>query len=128
MDLRDQATRPAPKALTIASSLDRVGAQEAGQVAAVCLPRLSVEAGRIGLGAGGGGVVGGRQMVDQLLSVLQEALPGVETGADHRDRPQAFIGRVVKDGQRQLLQQLWGQVPAVGHVVLPVLVARPRRR
>jgi hypothetical protein len=31
---------------------------------------LSVEAGRIGFGAGGGGVVGGRQMVDQLLSVL----------------------------------------------------------
>ena len=34
---------------------------------------LSVEAGRIGLRAGGGGVVGGTQMVDQLLPVLQEA-------------------------------------------------------
>jgi hypothetical protein len=89
---------------------------------------LSVEAGRIGLGAGGGSVVGGTQMVDQLLPILQEALPGVELGADHLDRPQAFIGCVVKDGQRQLLQQLWRQVPVVGHVVLAVLVARPRRR
>jgi hypothetical protein len=89
---------------------------------------LAVEAGRIGLGAGGGGVVGGTQLVDQLLPVLQEALPGVERGADQLDRPQAVIGRVVKDGQCQLLQQIWGQVPVVGQVVLPVVVARPRRR
>jgi hypothetical protein len=69
------------------------------------LPMLSVEAGRIGLRAGGGGVVGGTQMVDQLLPVL-----------------------VVKEGQRQLLQQIWRQVPVVGQVVLPVVVTRPRRR
>jgi hypothetical protein len=58
--------------------------------------------------------VGGRQMVDQLLPALQEAIPGVETGADHRDRPQAVIGRVVKDGQRQLLQQIWGRCQSSG--------------
>jgi hypothetical protein len=49
--------------------------------------------------------VGGTQMVDQLLPVL-----------------------VVKEGQRQLLQQIWRQVPVVGQVVLPVVVTRPRRR
>jgi hypothetical protein len=40
-------------------------------------------------------------MVDQLLLALQEALPGVEIGADHLDRRQAFIDRVVTDGQRR---------------------------
>jgi hypothetical protein len=89
---------------------------------------LSVAAGRIGLRGSGGGVEGSRQMVDQLLPVLQEALPGVELGADYLNRPQAFIGCVVKDGQGQLLQQIWGQVPVVGQVVLLVVVARPRRR
>jgi hypothetical protein len=34
---------------------------------------------------------------------------------------------VVNDGQGQLLQQ-GGQVPVVGHLVFPVVVARPRRR
>jgi hypothetical protein len=58
---------------------------------------LSAAAGRIGLCACGAGVVGGTQMVDQLLPI-QEALLGVELGADHRDRPQAFLGRVVNDG------------------------------
>jgi len=35
---------------------------------------------------------------------------------------------VVKDGLRQLLQQIWGQVPVIGHVVLPDMIARPRQR
>jgi hypothetical protein len=33
---------------------------------------LAVEAGRIGLNAGGGGVVGGTQMVDQLLPACRK--------------------------------------------------------
>ena len=79
------------------------------------LPMLLVEAGRVGLRAGGGGVVGGTQMVDQLLPVLEEALPGVElVGADHLDHPQGYIGRVVKDGQCQLLQQIWGRCQSSG--------------
>jgi hypothetical protein len=39
---------------------------------------------------------------------------GVELGADHFDHPQAFIGRVVKDGQRQLRQQIWGSCQSSG--------------
>lgn len=46
-----------------ASHLDRVGAQEGRQVAAVGLPVPSVEAGRIGLGVGATGLVGGDEMV-----------------------------------------------------------------
>jgi hypothetical protein len=77
-----------------ASILDRVGAQEARQVAAVRLPMLSVGAGRIGLRADGAA----RTWSTSSCRSLQEAIPGVELGADHRDRPQAFLGRVVNDG------------------------------
>jgi hypothetical protein len=67
--LADEATRAGEGTLTVSVNPGSMGAQEARQVAAVRLPMVSVEAGRIGLGAGGG-VVGGRQLVDQLLPVL----------------------------------------------------------
>src|SRR5215218_7522360 len=63
------------------SHLDRVGGEEAGQVAAVGLPVLAVEAGRIGLQTRRAGMVGGEEMVPQLPTVLQEDLPGVQVGA-----------------------------------------------
>jgi hypothetical protein len=63
-------------------------------------------------------VVGATQMVHQLRPVLQERLPAVQLGTDRLDHPQACIGRTVKDGQRQLLAQLWGHAPVVGHTLL----------
>ena len=63
--------RPAPKALTVASNLDRVGAQEARLARSLpcacqcCRLRLAGSA-----SCRRGGVVGGTQMVDQLLPVL----------------------------------------------------------
>jgi hypothetical protein len=65
--------------------------------------------------------VGGTQMVDQLLAVLQEHLPGVQVGADRLDHPQARIGRMVKDSQRELLQQVWGMALSPGTCALPVV-------
>src|SRR4029453_16879069 len=58
--------------------------------------------------------MGATQMVNQFMPVLQEGLPGVEVGADRLDPPQTLLGRVVKDGQGQLLQQCWGQAPVLG--------------
>jgi hypothetical protein len=49
-------------------------------------------AGSASVQAGGAGVVGGTQMVNQLVPVLQEGLPGVQVGADRRDHPKAFLG------------------------------------
>jgi hypothetical protein len=85
-----------------------VGGQEACQVIAVCLPVLSVEADRVGVQVGRAGVVADEEMVEQLLSVLEEGLPRVQIGADALDGSQAFIGRAVKDGQRELVEQVWG--------------------
>ena len=63
-------------------------------------------------------MVGGPQMVDQLLPVLQERLPGVQLAADRLDHPQARVGRIIKDGQHQLLAKVWGHAHAVAHLVL----------
>ena len=50
-----------------------------------------------------------------LLGVDADPGPGVElVGADHLDHPQGYIGRVVKNGQCQLLQQIWGRCQSSG--------------
>jgi hypothetical protein len=100
------------------SCLDRVGGQEARQVIAVCLPVPSVEADRVGVQVGRAGVVVDEEMVEQLLPVLEKGLPGVQIRADALDGSQAFIDRAVKDGQRELVEQVWGHGPFVGHMVL----------
>ena len=48
------------------------------------------------------------EMVEQLLAVLEKGLPGVQIGADALDGSQAFIDRAVKDGQRELVEEVWG--------------------
>jgi hypothetical protein len=90
------------------SCLDRVGGQEACQVTAVCLPVPSVEADRVGVQVGQVSVVVDEEMVEQLLPVLEKGLPGVQIGADALDDSQAFVDRAVKDGQRELVEQVWG--------------------
>ena len=74
-DRYDSSSRDRP----IVSSLDRVGVQEAGQVAAVGVPVLAVEAGRINLQTRRAGLVDGEEFVPQLLSVrsaVEPAEPG----------------------------------------------------
>jgi hypothetical protein len=73
----------------------------------------SVEADRVAVPIGRPGVVVDEEMVEQLLSVLEKSLPGVQIGAEDLDGPQAFIDRAVKDGQRELVKQLWGNGPVV---------------
>jgi len=48
------------------------------------------------------------EMVEQLLPVLEKGLPGIQIGAEALDGSQAFIDRAVKDGQRELVEQVWG--------------------
>src|SRR5215217_2678086 len=98
--------------------MDWVGGQEACQVIAVCLPVPSVEADRVGVQVGQAGTVVDEEMVEQLLPVLEKGLPGVQIGADALDSSQAFVDRAVKDGQRELVEQLWGHGPFVGRMVL----------
>jgi hypothetical protein len=81
-----------PEGLDRSVNLDRVGAQEARQVAAVRLPMLSVEAGRIGFGAGGASLWAARRWSTSSCRSCRKLSPGVELGADHLDHPQAFIG------------------------------------
>jgi hypothetical protein len=74
-DRYDSSTDIGPMLL----SLDWVGGQEAGQVAAVRVPVLAVEAGRISLQTRRAGLVDGEELVPQLLSVrsaLEPADPG----------------------------------------------------
>jgi hypothetical protein len=85
-----------------------VGGQETRQVIAVCLPVPSVEPDRVGVQVGRAGVLVDEEMVEQLLPVLEKGLPSVEIGADALDGSQAFIDRAVKDGQRELVEQVWG--------------------